>query len=427
MCRTIFLLTLVILSVVLPIDISPHPFLDICIDPLIAGSLITGGLGLVGNTMNGIAAQADRKEQRAWNWLSMMQQYFNQSKLNQQQNDFQRSLLGAMQKYQSDEWTRQFNMENAYNSPVAQAARLRNAGFNPSVLLGNGGLGSASAHTSPVSSPSGSPVGSGSAAMAAPVESESQLLSSRGMYIRDLTNSLATIFKAPFEAKEKDAAASLSYQQIAESISDENLKKSMTHAQNIENMCNEKWLDKKTAADVRLINKEIDLAVLKGDNISADTAIKKVEKLLNGESLFKAITENRFLLQEIKARLNLLEEQAKTEKAKQTESFASAEEHRAGASLKSTQKEIEDIRLETDRALKTSRIETLAKQYEAEYLHGEALSEQNKLLRDRIYSLRQLRNSSEKDKVADDILYYISRELGLHGGVSGSVSVSTKE
>lgn len=72
---------------------------------------VTGGLSAIGNAITGGA--------------SARKQYQYQSKLMDKQNNFALSM---------------YNMDNRYNSPVMQRARLEQAGLNPNLMYGNGGI-----------------------------------------------------------------------------------------------------------------------------------------------------------------------------------------------------------------------------------------------------------------------------------------------
>lgn len=73
--------------------------------------LVTGGLSAIGNAITGGA--------------SARKQYQYQSKLMDKQNNFALSM---------------YNMDNRWNSPVMQRARLEEAGLNPNLMYGNGGI-----------------------------------------------------------------------------------------------------------------------------------------------------------------------------------------------------------------------------------------------------------------------------------------------
>lgn len=105
--------------------------LILAVDPLIggaiiagAGSLIGGGLGLFGN--------------KSTNSQNL--------KIARETNSLNKELFFANQQWNEEMW----NKQNAYNSPIAQAERMQEAGFNP--YLQNIDTGSASS-VSPVSAP----------------------------------------------------------------------------------------------------------------------------------------------------------------------------------------------------------------------------------------------------------------------------------
>lgn len=110
------------------------------------GSIALGaGVGLV----NAAITEANNKRQ-----------FHRQQVIQQQQNAFNEKMAK-----QQNEWNRQnaqwaydtefcnnvdlWNMQNAYNTPAAQMARLRQAGLNPYILNGNSDAGNSSAVTPP--------------------------------------------------------------------------------------------------------------------------------------------------------------------------------------------------------------------------------------------------------------------------------------
>lgn len=74
-------------------------------------NIITGGIAAIGNAITGGA--------------SARKQYQYQSKLMDKQNNFALSM---------------YNMDNRYNTPVMQRARLEEAGLNPNLMYGSGGI-----------------------------------------------------------------------------------------------------------------------------------------------------------------------------------------------------------------------------------------------------------------------------------------------
>ena len=327
-----FLSFLVALAVILtafaPLDIGQFTYY-VVIDPLVGSALVSGGLGLLGSVGSGLigssSASSQTAAQQRWNWMSMMQQYLNQrnlieqsagiqSKQNEQLFGYQKQLLDYMQKYQSDQWQKQWNAETEYNSPAAMARRLASAGFNPSVMIGNGQSVGGAATSPSVSSPSASfggspPVAPGVAAKADSFPTEASISSHQAQTLRDLTGSLAAIIKAPFEVKEKKAATELTYRQMSNLVADENYKKSLTIAQGIDNEVNARYKGKHVEKMIDSLQANIDLAYLHGDLAKSEKALNEVKEKLTNEEFIKLSKENEYLYAMLVRRVKLLDEQ----------------------------------------------------------------------------------------------------------------------
>ena len=107
---------------------------------------ISTGLGIAGGVASSIFGAKQARKNR--NHQLNMQRIQNEYNAKQAELSFQRNR---------DEWTRQFDLQNAYNDPSAQMDRFRKAGINPymaSVGDGNSGASvSASGSTAASSSP----------------------------------------------------------------------------------------------------------------------------------------------------------------------------------------------------------------------------------------------------------------------------------
>ena len=78
------------------------------------------------------------------------------SKEAQKNRDFQSAEAEKARTWQSNEWTRQFNLTNQFNSPSEQMKRFAMAGLNPNLIYGSIVNGSASPSTPGTPIPSGS-------------------------------------------------------------------------------------------------------------------------------------------------------------------------------------------------------------------------------------------------------------------------------
>lgn len=74
----------------------------------------------------------------------------------QKNRDFQSAEAEKARQWQSNEWTRQFNLTNQYNTPTEQMKRFAMAGLNPNLIYGSIVNGSASPSTPGTPIPTGS-------------------------------------------------------------------------------------------------------------------------------------------------------------------------------------------------------------------------------------------------------------------------------
>ncbi len=96
------------------------------IDPVTGSALIGAGASLLGNLF-GSKSQSDANKTNL--------------KIAQINNEFNERMMQKQMDYNTEMWQRQ----NEYNTPAAQVQRLRHAGLNPSLMMGQGQTGMASA------------------------------------------------------------------------------------------------------------------------------------------------------------------------------------------------------------------------------------------------------------------------------------------
>lgn len=124
----------------------PRSHLKCGVDPVTAG--IASG---VGSLFGGASSAAITTASSERNVDKQIQAQKEENKLNR---DWQTAEAEKARQFESSEWTRQFNMQNEYNTPAAQAARLREANINPAVYFSGSQVNQGS---SPQTAPSGHP------------------------------------------------------------------------------------------------------------------------------------------------------------------------------------------------------------------------------------------------------------------------------
>lgn len=87
-------------------------------------ALVGAGASLVGNLLGSSSQSSANK---------------TNMKIAQMNNEFNERMMQKQMDYNTEMWNRQ----NAYNTPSAQVQRLRNAGLNPSLMMGQGQTGTA--------------------------------------------------------------------------------------------------------------------------------------------------------------------------------------------------------------------------------------------------------------------------------------------
>lgn len=205
------------------------------------------GTSIFGSELQNQSASSENRKNRDW-----------QSKEAEKQREWQehmydRSIDEWQNQYdqQREEWYKQlqaqygaqweqFVKQAEYNSPKMQVQRLAEAGINPSAALGNGsagGLMSASSLGSQASPapPSGGTLpapgagaSAGTPAQFNPVSARSEMISSIGGFLRDLSSAAKT-------SEEAKQVQDMALAQIRKLIADEQWQKSITDFQSIQN------------------------------------------------------------------------------------------------------------------------------------------------------------------------------------------------
>lgn len=255
-------------------------------DPITGSALIGAGASLIGNLF-GSKNQSDANKTNL--------------KIAQMNNEFNERMMQKQMDYNMDMWNRQ----NAYNTPSAQVQRLRNAGLNPSLMMGQGQTGTAASAggVTPASAnhaevrpyiPDFSGIGEAAQQYAAlelqksRVQSENALTDAqtRNMYIENqykASQLLADI--AAKSAETKNVQAKTTYQQIENSMRKQMLgaeyELTMRQQQSVEQQV------RNTMLQTLMLSKELaafdEKNRLQLSTMSADVLVKLAQKRLTEE------------------------------------------------------------------------------------------------------------------------------------------------
>lgn len=280
--------------------------------PIIASAAATqnaiiGGLTTLSGSNSAVADSRSARDydnarynvEKLWHLYDMEQQ----RKENQTSRDYATEML-----------EKEMAFQHAQNSPAAQVAALNAAGLNPAAVFGQVGSGgqigsSPSASYSPLSLPSGQ-YGT----------SMSGLTFSRSQAIQSYGDMVAKFLQAGVDQThlwpDIQKVMSETSKNVAESEKADTEIKAIQLDTNIKAMKAPKEIDK--------LSREINLLISQGKLADANEALVKLqEKIADVDWRVKQETKDALVAQ-TRELVELTKEQQKTEKAKQTEHYASA-------------------------------------------------------------------------------------------------------
>lgn len=303
-----------------------------------------------------------------------------QSDENEKNRQFQRDMFHEQFQAQQKEWDRQ----QAYNTPVNQVARANAAGFNPSVTLagGQGGL-----VDSTISIPSPSVPSGASSAPGSPIPSErigfADMIRSVGSVIKDVSSAgLDDTNRRLINETMSDTIYGLKLDNKTKQLN--NALLSITYEINNKTKQN-KILDlnaqfDKTMAVIALTKAQIDTEVVK-------VALTKAEEVKAYAEANLSDANAKSVIACIDAKVNLLKEQAKTEKARQSELYASAYEHTQAAKLNIKQQDY--VEMQTDLTSLKKVFQGISNQIHSNELRASNIGLEQKELENLIYQIEQ--------------------------------------
>lgn len=192
--------------------------------------------------------------------------------INQMNNEFNERMMDKQIAYEQEMWQK----NNEYNSASAQAERWKEAGFNPSMMMGNANAGVASS-------------GSVSAASAAP--SAPQQAFNSAPYVSSFVDTIVAM--KDLQIKEQQTEAQIAQLNSQSEVNKAEVLKILGESDN--------WKIKNKYAD-SLLRSEI-------DSISADVGYKRAQESYTNALEDYQILINAKLPEEIAARISLMKMQ----------------------------------------------------------------------------------------------------------------------
>lgn len=355
-----------------------------------AASSLTSGLGLLNGlgSLFGIGSGPSYEEQLAQQWeysqKAMMMQYQNQLALQKdsqnyntfaanQANKLQQQLLKMQQNWQSSEWSRQFQAQNAYNNPTASLQRLRQAGLNTSVLAGGNlpsitasSLGAnASAPSAPASHMATSGVGSASLQGVTPNYYDFTV--KRRESLQSIQQIARSAKELGYYDERSRAEINNLWANLEKTNSEERLNDVLSNLRSIEAELNRVHGHSRAKAEINNILSQTYLSYCQGDYTAAQRGLVDLEKELKGEEIKKMSIENKMLPASLRAMIDKVRADAQKARAEAVESGERVNTERALRPLRVTAQEYANEISKSDAFWKDienhHKIQNLAQQY----------------------------------------------------------------
>lgn len=297
----------------------------------IVGDPFSAAAGGIASIFNGIFNRRSQEKMNAANIALQRETNAMQYDMMREQNDFNKQMAIDM-----------FNMENEYNTPLAQVERLREAGLNPAMMLGNGNM----ANTGDAMTPTGANVPT--------------LTAPRVDKVPPVTlgflDALKDISEISLNNSKKDLSDSETWKnykktekEIEQITQDVKYKQALQEYQNLQTTIDGIFAPMERSAKLRETSENIKylfsmsaLNSLKGDTEQAMKEYYKLEGALKDTENKQLIAKFGLVLGQLRANIRLLNQQAKTEQTKQEYNMTGSKVNRAMARIHNVAADLEE-------------------------------------------------------------------------------------
>lgn len=284
------------------------------------GGVINPIVGLAGGVASLLGSGSDRKSQEKINAQNIAMQ--------RETNAQNYKMFQEANKFSHDEALAAFQREAEYNSPAAQMARYQAAGLNPFNVGRAAGSTSGNVDAATPSSVAPPNLQAPSAQM---IQGNSvraidafQGIASALKSLSDITVNASSSGKMNQETE--NMRTMLNYE-IDEIMSRTKMQNAKANYDDVMNML----AQMKAPYEIEQMFMNCILLAAKGQESQANTALKKMQRLLGGDEHTKNNLLLPYVTQQAQAALDLTNEQVRTEKTKQVQNVASANEFNARA------------------------------------------------------------------------------------------------
>lgn len=336
-------------------------FLDGVSSVPIIGGILKPFAQAISSPIKGAQAQAATNEQREWaeymqnlGWQQSEQSAQNQRYWSAEQAGIARDFAAQQAQLERDFNSFQAAQARNWNGLDQQVLRAQGVGINPGAIIGNSGTSAA------VASQSGSPSvvppsGAAGAAGVAPGSIPNGLLNLQALEsVLKMRNESTKIQK---ETGRYDEVTDATLRKIESEIA---VNAAQKGAIEIANAIQRVYGKRRAAAECLELEYRAYKSAADGDLAEAkqltETMMARLYQAQDKEIRLKL----PFIEAMMKQDLELVAQQTKTEKAKQADAYASAQEHKSGSELKSAEAETENVLREHKVTLTKRQIEEAA-------------------------------------------------------------------
>lgn len=299
-------------------------------------NLLNTAVGIRTNSYNAHLQQEMAAEQMAWQTEEAEKARSYNTLERQATQEYNTSEREAAQAYNYRMW----NLENQYNAPDKQAARLRAAGINPAIAMGQNGVSSVSVQSAPSHGASSSP---GSSPMPAQVQGISPVQQPLGLDVKALASMISSLAGARKDSVEADRILKLTDKQVEQIANDAQLKKALSDSYQIDNQIKSADLPyryKNAYYKARSLQYDALNSYLDGDLKTAQIKLTEANERLSAAERSLTDAKQQLVALDVKNYNRNLDSLIKNRASQNASNYAQADRDRASADLTRLEKTI---------------------------------------------------------------------------------------
>lgn len=314
------------------------------VDPFF-GSLITAGAGASGSLLNGLFSNKQTKDTNALNYKIAQETNANQMAIARENNAAQLAAMRENNEFNAQQALKMFNLENEYNSPAHQKQLLLQAGLNPATMYANGASQGLSDASTPQASSSGitpSMPNLVSPRMDVPPSVTSALFSN----IDSLAGAISKVASAKMSDAQRNKLNITLDAELQKILGEADAAKAsaswnqlQTELERLYGAAGRDSKVRETLANVSKLYADAALASYRGQTESVNKKLAEAEERLRSSNAKILEAQSPWLIQQAEESVNLIREQQKSERAKQSADYAAANASNASAKYTDEQRQ----------------------------------------------------------------------------------------